>query len=1276
MTTTTPKSEGHDQSTTRPAAHRIFPDFRLPAQYALPKSNPAPDVTSEMKAWIRVLGLSVLSLLLSTLLAWPLVYPALLTASAAILLTIHQRRQWVGPDDVPRELPMGGASRTRRSWVLPLLPVIVGLPLSRTDVVPFAVACAPLVLIAILSQHRMRWEVALEHKGLPQREFWLPLTLLLIGLAGGAIPAVSLQSAVESKLGVIAFILAFAMITEGLGRTGYIDYLAYHIAERCQGQTDRLVLYFYLLASVITIVTSNDIVVLALTPIVVALAVQTRIRDPRTMLIFMFIGANTTSMLLIFGSPTNLIFAQTMGINGLAYTVMMIVPTIVAALVTYVVLDRIVGLSRLDSNEESAEDDEVAVTAVRQPATVMGLIRSTPLGIAGFGLFFFTLAHALAYSDYFARIVQPFLQETMGSISISNALFSTVASGLSVNVINDLPASALWAESLSNVNFDGEVSNMLASMGVLTGVNIGTYVTPIGALAGIIWLRLIRRELRLRRPSTIDSAPTTSDLVRTALPVFLVVSVVTALVNLAFAVLLYLALQPTGINKAFTSPQLGSPDYSVYVGALIGLVLLAGFVYLFSKALARRQVVFTHISEAFLVVQRLRGWAREHRLLYAIAVIGASVGVMATLLWQLERLYEVAAAVPLEQRTYGSLSAYGSWLVTFVGSGFENDVFPKSIGATVVASLMPLVGIGAIIYLVRLPDAEGGLLTSQLARGFGTIERTVIVGDAESVEPIAGALVGDGRRLFVFLHSGSPPDVSELGETHAIAREIDGTMESLVTEYDLLSCRELVITSSGSDASDHANLRLLGELVRHFQGQRGRYTSAERLPRVLLEVGGSQLAGIVQRAIPDDLVDFIHIVEPNTWLQSALKLDGLGSVSRLGEDLRDIEMTCEADSEDFRVHRRAADDGQLWVQVGEPELSAEQLTTQALGIIEGQLQESAVSDASRVSLGRYGLTYPGQTPVWHSLVLRRAHVGAEAKESDLKEHSLGRIHVVGASESSLLLVDTLLAASHGIEIFVHHNSDGRAVDALIARAEEAGNDRLHVAVDRFKTPLNLRNRLFPRPCEPAHADSRFGLVPGDKIYFFHEGQDGAEGKDVSEATHLVPVLSAISEALDEDIDAVNHDSIYMVMESHRESTRFVLRRLRCDWVLDTQQRRKNFYRAFAHIYLDRALDLPGSGQTIFRFKAAVAMAGRLQLVNLGVGAETSMSFSERMAVQVSDGSIGVPIPLGVLSLRREIDAGTGKREAWSSRLSLGESFREPETTETSRESHVFCSISL
>ena len=88
------------------------------------------------------------------------------------------------------------------------------------------------------------------------------------------------------------------------------------------------------------------------------------------------------------------------------------------------------------------------------------------------------------------------------------------------------------------------------------------------------------------------------------------------------------------------------------------------------------------------------------------------------------------------------------------------------------------------------------------------------------------------------------------------------------------------------------------------------------------------------------------------------------------------------------------------------------------------------------------------------------------------------------------------------------------------------------------------------------------------------------------------------------------------------------------------------------------------------------MAGRLQLVNLGVGAETSMSFSERMAVQVSDGSIGVPIPLGVLSLRREIDAGTGKREAWSSRLSLGESFREPETTETSRESHVFCSISL
>lgn len=1260
----------------RPGLLRMFPDFALPQRYAMPRENPAPEVTAEMKAWIRVLFASVCVLLLATVMHWRLEVPAILTALLAGWLTMRQRRAWLASvrqvDDC--EVAADSLPAHSRAWILPALALGAAVATAQLDVVFFALATAPVVLLSLLSSRRMLWESRLDRASLPQREFWLPLAALAVAVVGGAIPGESVGQVIDTKAGVIAFILAFAMTTEGLGRTGYIDYLAYHIAERCRGRTERLVIYFFLLASAITVVTSNDIVVLALTPIVVALAVQTRIRDMRMMLIFMFIGANTTSMLLIFGSPTNLIFAGRMGINGLAYTVIMLVPTVVAVLVTYVMLDWIVGLARPDVNDDSVATSQRAVR--RPPARVVELVKSTPLGVAGFGMFFFALAQALAASPVFGRTVQPIMQNALGTVSIESAVVSTVGSGLSVNVINDLPASALWSEILSQVQFDSQVSSVLATMGVLVGVNIGTYVTPIGALAGIIWLRLIRQELRRRRPASVDAAPTAMDLVRTALPVFVVVSVVTALVNLLVAMVLYLALQPTGINKAYPEPSLGSLDSSLLGYVAVGLIALAVCVVLFRRAVARREVVFTHISEAFLVIQGLRRWAREHRVVYASSVVALVMVLMAAVLWQLERMYEISAGVPAGERTFESLGSYGAWLMAFVGSGFENDVFPKSIGATIVAGLLPLVGIAAIVFLLRLPNADPGHLGAQLARGMGTVDRTIIIGSADAVAPIVSSLTGDSRRLFVFLYWAEPPDVASLGATHSIVCPADGAVEGLVAEYDFLSCSEIIVTSDGSEACDHTNLRILGEFIRHSESERGSFISDERRARVLFEVGSPRLYEVVNRSVPAELEPFIRVVEPSSWLKSALTLDALGSVAELGWDLRDLERQVTIDDGGSVSNARTADDGMsLWVQVGEPELDSEALLGDSLGVFEGHLDASALRGDGRVTLGRYGLTLPGRAPEWHPLLLRRGRAPHIAEIS--RKRTPGRIHVIGASTSSVLFVETILQSSDGTELFVHYNSQDEARDRF---RQLVGRHRLHVNDQRFRTPEHLVDRLFP-PIGHDEGAAQWALRPGDKVYFFQELVAGADARDQSEASTLVPVISAISRRLDQSAGALNHDSVYMVTESHRESTRFLLRRLKCDWVLDVQQRRKNFYRAFTFLYWDRALDFPNRGQSTSRFLASVELSRSLQLVQLAVGLDdpnySPMTFGEHVDEQVRNSSVGAPIPLGVLSVRRSLseDAMSGS-EVWAMSLALGESMLAPDAEEGWRVSHSFCSISL
>lgn len=1258
----------------RMGAIRVLPDFALPARYAMPKENPAPEVTPAMKAWIRVLLVSVLALLLSTVMNWRLELPAVLTAVLAAWLTVRQRRCWAGPAEHPDvESVESKQTPDPLSWLLPVVALAAAVLTAQFDAVVFALASAPLILLSLLSGRRMRWELRLDRASLPQREFWLPLAALAVAVVGGAMPGSVVLDVLDTKAGVIAFILAFAMTTEGLGRTGYIDYLAYHIAERCRGKTDRLVIYFFLLASVITVVTSNDIVVLALTPIVVALAVQTRIRDMRPMLIFMFIGANTTSMLLIFGSPTNLIFAGRMGINGLAYTVIMLAPTVVAALVTYVMLDVILGMARPDVNDDL--DYTPRSSASRQPASVVELVKSTPLGVAGFGLFFFSLAQALVESDFFGRNVQPLMQSALGSVSIENALVSTIGSGISVNLINDLPASALWGEVLSRVQFDSQVSSVLASMGVLVGVNVGTYVTPIGALAGIIWLRLIRQELRRRRPASVDSAPSAMDLFRTALPVFVVVAVVTALANLLIAVLLYLALQPTGINKAYPDPSLGSIDASLlaYTGA--GLLALIACIVLFRRAVVRGEVVFTHISEAFLVVQTVRRWAREHRVMYASSVIALVMLLMAAVLWQLERMYEISAGVPTNERTFESLGSYGAWLMAFVGSGFENDVFPKSIGATIVAGLLPLVGIAAIVFLIRLPNTEPGHLSAQLARGLGTVDRTIIIGSADAVAPIVGALKGDSRRLFVFLFSADQPDTSSLGPTHAIACHTEGAVESLVTEYDFLSCREIIVTSDSTESCDHTNLRILGEFIRQSQSERGAFTSNERRPRVLLEVGSPRLYEVVVQSIPTELRPFVCVVEPISWLKSALTLDALGSLSELGWDLRDLERRVRVDETGGMRSVRNDDENSLWVQVGEPEIAPEDLRSESLGVFEGQLDTCDYRQDGSVPLGRYGISQLGQPPEWHPLLLRRGSPPPMAQDAVTK--TPGRIHVIGASPSSVLFVETILRVSDCAEMFVHYSAQGQVRDRF---RQLVDSRRLHVHEGRFRTPEGLVERLFGS-LDGADASSQWSLQPGDKIYFFQEKVTGTDERDRSEVSTLVPVISAVSRKLDESRSGLNHDSVYMVTESHRESTRFLLRRLQCDCVLDVQQRRKNFYRAFAFLYMDPSLDFPNTGQSLARFLASVELSKSLQLVQLAVGLDdpnsSPLTFRERVNQQIRDGAVGAPIPLGIITFRRQLMEETASsREVWDTAITLGESLLAPDIQDGLRESHAFCSISL
>ena len=122
-----------------------------------------------------------------------------------------------------------------------------------------------------------------------------------------------------------------------LDEVGFFGYLAAAALRRAGGRQTVLFFALYLLVSVLTVFTSNDVIILTFTPFICYFAKNAGIK-PLPYLIAEFVAANTWSMALIIGNPTNIYLAGSAGISFAEYTRVMILPTLLAGVVSLLVL--------------------------------------------------------------------------------------------------------------------------------------------------------------------------------------------------------------------------------------------------------------------------------------------------------------------------------------------------------------------------------------------------------------------------------------------------------------------------------------------------------------------------------------------------------------------------------------------------------------------------------------------------------------------------------------------------------------------------------------------------------------------------------------------------------------------------------------------------------------------------------------------------------------------------------------------------------------------------
>lgn len=328
-----------------------------------------------------------------------------------------------------------------------------------------------------------------------------------------------------NPLKILALFLSMTLFSVYLDELGFFSYLSEKVLVVAKNSQKKLFLCLYLTVSVLTVFTSNDIIILTFTPFICAFCKRSGI-DPKPYLFSEFIAANTWSMALLIGNPTNIYIGGSNGLTFFGYFSVMILPTIVSGTVSFLILyllfkkslckkaeiDNVktaeikdkfllyIGLAALISciillavssyiNIESwiicvsLFVVELLITVIylvvkrRGAGFILSVIKRAPYELIPFILSMFVIVSSLKSSGA-TEILKSFLDgfDEIFSYGISSFLCS--------NLINNIPMSVLF----STVTVSAK-----STYATIIGSNLGAIFTPVGALAGIMWSGLLKK---------------------------------------------------------------------------------------------------------------------------------------------------------------------------------------------------------------------------------------------------------------------------------------------------------------------------------------------------------------------------------------------------------------------------------------------------------------------------------------------------------------------------------------------------------------------------------------------------------------------------------------------------------------------------------------------------------------------------------------------------------------------------------------------------------------
>ncbi|KAL0485231.1 11 TM domain-containing transmembrane protein [Acrasis kona] len=378
--------------------------------------------------------------------------------------------------------------------------------------------------------------------------------------------------------GIIILFMSLNYICISIDITGIFEYTSKKIIAKSRQRGHFLYILFSVFASVLTLFTSNDIVILTLTPICCYLARCCTNLNVLPFVVTQFFLANIWSIAFQIGNPTNMIVAEAYNMDFLTYFLWMGIPAAVAGLVSFFLLyaifykqipakiilidesnnqqeqgkinNKIVVVLKcvillcclvtlaitsliklpsgttipsfliclfffilnfildifLDAKEMVKKDRHQIKNYLNTNSNLVLILKRMPWKIIPFVFCMFVMVQMLDVYHFISMVSnalkiviqklsnQPLYSEksTLWSI-MCGCLTISIVSTIACNLLNNQPMTILFTKVLMDESFKtNQDLEKGTSLCLILGSNLGANVTIIGALAGIMWMEILK----------------------------------------------------------------------------------------------------------------------------------------------------------------------------------------------------------------------------------------------------------------------------------------------------------------------------------------------------------------------------------------------------------------------------------------------------------------------------------------------------------------------------------------------------------------------------------------------------------------------------------------------------------------------------------------------------------------------------------------------------------------------------------------------------------------